>query len=333
MPTNERILELNQAGLESTRGTDAAATRKIYAEINPSYNRPPTEFIDRSGTFGARRRIAYGRPEIGFTATDLMTFEDAAWWFQLALKGGVAGVTDGGTPPAYTYTFLPSLTTDDLKSMTLEFNESGNPYQSTQVMVNSWTIRIDPDNEGGWMWDADLLGRDWTTTTYTGSITDRTTEVIRAPGTKMYLGTTDIATAPQLTGKLISASITGNNNIHFKAFAEDDGAWAANKVGRKDRTFDAQFVLELDSDTQFAQYRGTTPTELFIRLEREGTQIHGSSVVNKRIRLDMNGYWSSWAKGERDGNIIATFGFRAHQNASSGYDLKAEVVNALSTLP
>ena len=189
MPTNERILELNQAGLESTRGTDAAATRKIYAEINPSYNRPPTEFIDRSGTFGARRRIAYGRPEIGFTATDLMTFEDAPWWFQLALKGGVAGVTDGGTPPAYTYTFVPNLTTDDLKSMTLEFNESGNPYQSTQVMVNSWTIRIDPDNEGGWMWDADLLGRDWTTTTYTGSITDRTTEVIRAPGTKMYLDT------------------------------------------------------------------------------------------------------------------------------------------------
>lgn len=332
MATNERIRELNQAGLETTRGTNVAATRKVYADITKNYNRPPTEFVDRSGTYAGRRRIAYGRPVISFAATDLMTYEDAPWWFQLAIKGGVAGVTDGGTPPAYTFAFTPSLTTDDLKSITLEFNESGNPYESGQVMVNSWTIRIDPDNEGGWMFDAELLARDWTTTTYTGAISDRTTEVIRAPGTKMYLDTATLGST-QLTGKLISASVTGNNNLHMKAFAEDDGSWAANKVGRGLRRFDAQFVLEFDSDTQFAQYRSSTPTEVFIRLEREGTQIHGTSVTNKRIRLDMNGYWSTISWGDREGNIIATFGFSAYYNATSGYDLKAEVVNALSTLP
>jgi hypothetical protein len=332
MATNERIRELNQAGIETTRGTDAAATRKVYAVIDKNYNRPVTEFTDRSGTYAGRRRVAYGRPAISFAASDLATFEDLPWWFQLALKGGVAGSGDGGSPVAYTYAFVPSLTTDDLKSITLEFNEAGNPYQSTQVMVNTWTLRIDPDNEGGWMFDAELLGRDWTTASYTGAIADRTTEVIRAPGTKMYL---DMATlgSTQLTGKLISASITGNNNLHMKAFAEDDGAWAANKVGRGLRSFDAQFTLEFDSDAQFAQYRATTPTELFIRLEREGSQIHGGTVTNKRARIDMNGYWSTIGWGDREGNIIATFGFQAFYNATSGYDLKAEVVNALSALP
>lgn len=331
MGTNERIRELNQAGLETTRGTDAAATRKVYAVIDKSYNRPITEFTDRSGTYAGRRRVAYGRPQIGFTASDIATYEDLPWWFQMALKGGVSGVTDGGTPPAYTYTFVPSLSTDDLKSMTLEFNESGNPYQSTQVMVNSWTIRIDPDNEGGWMFDAELLGRDWTTTTYTPAIADRTTEVVRAPGTKMYLDTATLGST-QLTAHLISASITGNNNIHMKAFAEDDQTWAANKIGRGLRSFDAQFTLEFDGDTQFAQYRNTTPTEVFIRMEREGTQIHGTSVTNKRVRLDMNGYWSTIGWGDREGNIIATFGFQAFYDAVSGYDFSASVVNALATL-
>ena len=290
MPTNETILRLNQAGLETTRGTGVAATRKVYANIEPSYDRPITEFTDTSGTFEGLRRVAYGRPNIGFAATDLLTYEDAAWWFQLLLKGGVAGVTDGGTPPAYTYTFIPSLSTDDLKTMTLEFNESGNPYKATQVMNTDWTIRIDPDNEGGWLLDANFIGITWATTTYTGSITDRTTEVIKAPTTKLYIDAATIGTT-QVTGKFISGTVTGDNTPHLKAFAEDELSWPANKVGRGRRTFTAQFVMEFDSDTEFANYRATTPVERFIRLETSGTQIHGSTVTNKRIRIDMNGYW------------------------------------------
>jgi len=332
MPTNETILRLNQAGLETTRGTGVAATRKLYATIAPSYDRPITEFSDTSGTFEDLRRVAYQRPNIGFAATDLMTYEDTAWWFQSLIKGGVVGVTDAGTPPAYTYGFTPSLATDDLKTFTLEFNESGNPYKSTQVLNTDWTIRIDPDNEGGWLLDANFIARDWNTATYTGSITDRTTEVIKAPGTLLYIDSATIGTT-QVTGKFISATVTGDNAPHLKAFAEDELSWPANKVGRGRRRFTAQFVLEFDSDTEFANYRATTPVERYIRIERSGTQIHGSTATNKRIRLDMNGYWRSISWGDRQGNIIATFGFQPFYDATSGYALKAEVVNALVTLP
>lgn len=332
MPTNETILELGQAGIESTRGTAVAATRKLYAQLTKKYARPPQEFQDRSGTYAGRRRISYRRQEVGFSAVDVATFEDMPWWFQFALKGGVTATSDGGTPPAYPYAFTPSTATDDLKAMTLEFNESGNPYKSTQVMVNSWNIRIDPDNNGSWMFDAELLARDIATTTYTGSISDRTTEEIPALGTKMYLDTATLGST-QLTGKLVSATVSGNNALHYKAFAEDVSSFAANKVGRGQRTFDAQFVLEFAADTEFAYLRSTTPQELFIRLESSGTQIHGSSATYKRARLDMAGYLSTINWGDRNGNIIATFGFQAYYNVSGGYDFKAEVVNALSSLP
>jgi len=332
MVANEEILRLAQAGLESTRGTGVAATRKVYAQISPSYERAIREFADTSGSFAARRRLAYQRQRATFAVTELLTFEDWAWWLQLAVKGGVTGVADGGTPPGYLYTFTPSLATDDLKSMTLEWNHVGNAYKSTQVMVNSWTVRIDPDNEGGWMLDADLLARDLATASYTGSITDRGTEVVKAPTTKLYIDDATIGTT-QITAKLISASVTGNNNIHFKAFAEDESAFAADKVGRGQRTYNAQLVLEFDDDAEFAKYRAAAGTKRYVRLKSDGTQIHGSPATPKYAQIDMNGYWESISWGNREGNIIATFGLSCFYDATSGYDAKFTVLNDLATLP
>lgn len=336
MGTNEIILKKVQAGLETTRGTGVATTRKVYAQVMGSYDKPLGTFEDTTGTFAARRRAIYGREQIGFTLTDIATYEDLAWHMQMAMKGGVAGVTDAGTPPAFTYSFIPSLSTDDVKSATYEHGEPGNVYKSTQVMTNSWTLRgdSDSDDEPGWMFEAEQLGRDWTTSTYTAAITDRTTEPIIMRGTKLFvdpaggtLGST------QLLAHLISFSITGNNNLHFKAFAEDQTGFAANKVGRGARTFDAQLVIEFDNDTEFANYRAVAPVQRLVRLEREGTQIHGTSVTNKRVRIDIGGYWQSIAFGDREGNMTVTLGLAGFYDSTLGFDTKVEVVNALTTLP
>jgi len=331
MATNELILQKAQAGIESTRGTGVAATRKVYARIQASYDKPLATFADTTGTYASRRRAAYGRTVVGFSGTDIATYEDLAWWFQFGLKGGVTGSGSGSV--GYTYAFTPSLATDDLKSMTLEFGDDGNPYESTQVMVNSWTLRGDGDSdtEPGWMLDCEMIGRDWSTTTFTGSLSDRSTEVILARGTKIYLddAAANIGTT-QVTGKLISFSITGNNNVHYKAFMEDEDAFAANKVGRGERTFDAQFVLEFDADTEFAKYRTSAPSIRYIRLEREGSTI--ATTYKKKATIDMAGYWSAISWGDREGNITATFSLSCFYDSTIGADLKATIINALSTL-
>lgn len=332
MGTNETILKIFQAGLESTRGTDVPATRKVYAVLNAAYDRPLTAVTDTSATYEGRRRPSYGRERVSFSAVDVVTFEDLPWWLQMGVKGGVSGSNDGSG--AYTYTFVPSVATDDLKSATFEYGDSGNPYQSTQCMVNQFTLRMDADNdaEPGWMLDLELLGRDRTTTTVTGSITDRSTEVMTARGTKIYIddaggtiGTT------QLTGALISASFTVNNNIHYKAFAEDTTYVAANKVGRGARTFDAQFTFEFDNDTEFAKYRATAPAQRLIRLERQSAAVIHTTVY-KRMRLDMYGYWSSWSEGDRQGNMTCTFGFQGFYDITAAKTFSFACVNALSSL-
>jgi hypothetical protein len=251
---------------------------------------------------------------------------------QLAIKGGVTGT--GSASVGYTYAFTPSLATDDLKSMTLEFGEPGNPYEVDQVMCNSFTLRGDPDSdsEPAWMFEAEMMGRALSTTTYTSSITDRTTEPITARGTKLYVDSTagGLGTT-QVTGKLINWSISGNNNIHYKAFAEDETSYAANKVGRGERTFDGELTVEFDGDSgtlSFASYRAGTP--IYLRLEREGTTI--ATTYKKRLRVDAAAYISNISWGDREGNMTATIQFNCFYDSTFGSDLKVEVINALSTL-
>ncbi len=337
MATNELILTKTQAAIEATRGTDLPATRIVYAKNAPKYEKALMEFQDQSGTFFDRRRAAYAREKVSFTMNDILTFEDGPWWFEQFIKGGVAPVADAGTPIAYTRTFAPSAAADDLKSVTYEFNESGNVYKSNQVMVTQATLRMDADNdsEPGWMIDLEQIGLNWVSGSYTAAIPQRSTEVVLARGTKLWIddGGGTIGTTQKL-GSLINASITFNTGVHFKAFSENTTGFAPNKVGRQAYRVDAQFTFEFDSDVEFAKYRNSTPQPRLIRMASEGSQVHGSPTVNKLFQIDFpNGIWSSWSRGDREGNLTATFGMSAFYDATAANVVSVKTINALSTLP
>lgn len=331
MAGQERSLEISQAGIEVTRGTPVAATRKVYMAWQPfSYERELQWASTQTGTFHNRREGTYRRAVNGMTGTEDCTFEDAPWWGQLFLKGGVVGGPgDAGVPPMYTYTFIPSPSTDDLKSITLEYGTPTLPYKVNQGMVNSATFRFNPDELAYWQMDIELMTRKPTQTAMTGSIADRSRELIRAPGTKNYVDSVTIGTT-HITGRFIGGSITINNNLDFKAFSEDEDDFAANRVGRGDVTVDAQFTFEFDNDAEFANYRAEQPVERFIRIEREGTIIH--DAVRSKATFDLNGYWSSIEPGYRVNNKILTFGLGARYNTVSAYDLKMVILNNLPTL-
>lgn len=325
--TNTEILLLNQAGKEATRGTGVAATRKMYNTMEPQITKELQEFIDRSGTFHGLRRPAYQRMNLGFSMNELLTFEDLAFLLQYGIKGGVTGVTDAGTPPAYTYTFVPSMTADDISALTLEWNFSGIPLKSTQVMLNTWTINIVPDSNGGWMMEGSWLGRDVAGTTFTPAIPERTTEVISAPGTKLYIDDATLGSTQRLNS-FIRASVTYNQNLAFLYFGEHTDTAAADLVLRGLARWDAEIELNYDSDAERLKYM--QGAERFIRLQSEGTIIH--TTVRKRARIDLNGFYRSWARDNRNGQLTQVLGFTGYVNAASGYDGRMEVVNALATI-
>lgn len=334
MAGQERILEIAQAGLETTRGTAVAATRKVYMALAPwTYERELMWATNTTGTFEARRDGSYRRPVIGFTGSEDLSYEDTAWWMQSIIKGTVAGVGDAGSPIGYTYTFVPTLAADDIKSMSLEYGTPTLPYKSNQVMVNSATLRCEPDTEASWKLDVELMARKPTQAAMTGSIAERARELISAPGTALSIDNAGVAagTTP-VTGRFIGGSITINNNLNFKAFAEDIDDYAANKVGRDAREVDAQFSFEFDSDAEYANYRTTgAPVERVIQLAVQGSIISGA--FRKLLTIDLTGFWTSVESGYRETNKILTFGLQARYNTTLARTIRVVVKNALITLP
>jgi hypothetical protein len=339
MATNETIFKQLLRGKESIRGTQVAATAKLYSDATFAVEKTLAEYPNRSGTRFGRRRPGYNRPVYTASGTELLTYEDAPIWFQSLIKGGTnVDAGDSGTPgKMYKHTYLPSASVDDAESWTVEYGDPQNGYRSTQFMLVSGTIRIEPDSEAGWMLDWEGVMRDRTpiAAAYTPAIPERQTEAIRAAGTKVYIDAAGgTIGGTQQIGKVISGTVTIATERHMKPFLEDDQIWAANRVGMGQWTVDGSLNMEFDSNVELANYLSATEVQRKIRLERVGSQIHATPAVDtKKITLDLYGYWSSFTEGDREGNITATFGLSGYYDTTAATDLKIVVQNALASLP
>jgi hypothetical protein len=331
----DTILDLVQAGLETVRGTGVAATRKVYATAREmSLERTLAGRPSATGTYFGRRQPSYSRTQGGLSLTDVLTYKVLPWWGQLMWKGGVAGVTDGGTPPAYAYTFVPTAAVDNLKSATIEGVDSGVPYQWKQAMVDTWAITWDSDSNDNpdWMLQVTMPTLKPVQQAVTGSIADfDVSDTIVARGTKVYVDSATIGTT-QITGRAISGAIRGNNNLEYRGYAEDEAGPAANKVGRGEQEFEADLVLAFSSNAEVAEFLSDAPVAKKIRLERShATAIH--TTVFPRVRLDIYGYWSGVDFGTRGGERTVGLSFMGFYDTGIAAPFRAEIVNGLITLP
>lgn len=329
MAQNEVNRKKLQVGRETTPGTAVTPVRVMYTDWQSNFVKPLQDLPSQSGTYDDGGSPVYARQEPPtFSGSSLLTFHDIVAWAQLAIDNVLTGgVGDAGTPKAYTWVFAPNVNSDNLASWTVEHGDPGNVYKSDQFFLNSWTLRVQPDQDGGWMFDWEAMARTWTTSTYTASIPARRPEVIRAPGTLVWVDDTTIGTTAA-TGKIIDFSVACGINRHLKPFMETDGDYPANRHGRGRLTFDATMTVEFDTDAEFAKFRSGNPVERKVRLKREGSQIHGSPVVNNSAQIDLYGYYNAIdVNGDREGNRVATFGIQGRRNLTAGHAVQLTVVN------
>lgn len=332
----ETIQEKAQAGIESSRGVGVAATRVLNGVMTPAtLNRNLTWAQTHNGLYVSRQKASYGRamPELRYNES--MSYEDIAWWMQFIAEGGVTGVSDLGSPAAYSYAFDPDLTTDSVKSATIEFGVTGHIEDYLQCMVDTAQIRIAPDNttDSAWMLDLGLKSLAIPAAGTFASLTTRVVEDIRAAGTKLYIDDdpVDLGTT-QATAWMIDASVSINLMRHFKAFAENTDGASPGKTGRQARTIDAQITVEFDDYDEYDNFLSDEPVLRAVRLYQEGSIIH--DAVRKSAALDIVGYWSTWAPAEREGNRTAVMTLQGGMiDSTFANDWKFEVVNDLATLP
>jgi hypothetical protein len=99
-------------------------------------------------------------PVVEGTYAQPLTYEDAAILPRYGIKGQVAGVDDTNTVHGYLYSYVGTPSVDDLDAFTAEYGHPGNPWLSSGLMFNVFTVSADiDDTEAIWKWASDLYGR------------------------------------------------------------------------------------------------------------------------------------------------------------------------------
>jgi hypothetical protein len=159
---NEQQLRRIQAGTEAlgARGTAVAPTYKLYGDLAVTKTQALADRNEYDGTFDGWITPVRGAVEVAGTYAQPLTYEDAAILPRYGIKGQVAGVDDTNTVHGYLYSYVGTPSVDDLDAFTAEYGHPGNPWLSSGLMFNVFTVSADiDDTEAIWKWASDLYGR------------------------------------------------------------------------------------------------------------------------------------------------------------------------------
>lgn len=334
--TNVRAFQRAQAAIETTRGT-AMATMSRWLTVLQQGGIVATYARERADEPELTRSLFADQDTIllGESCTvrieARLSFEELPWWFSLALKGGSAvrtGVSDAGTPPAYTYAITPTADADDLDSFTLKIGDSNACYVYSRVMVQTMTIRCNPNSrEGTWRITLDCIAIFEGTGTFDAPA-DLTRTMIRSLGSKFYIDDALAIGTTQPLGLVRNWSCTVALNNEEKMFPEDDGK-AAVGIGRGLVKVTGDFTMEHTSDTYFQKMRDNT--EFKIRMEKTGPDI-AAGTSTYLLQLDFPAAkLNAPAESYIGQNKVYTYPFLAELPASGGA-IETTTVNALATV-
>ena len=167
---------------------------------------------------------------------------------------------------------------------------------------------------------------------FTPGITDRSREIISAPGTKLFLDTASSIGTTEQKERFISFSLTYQSGITgFKRFMENVENYSARLDQGKKRVM-GQVRIEFDSFREYNNWRSKTPEK--IRILNEGSIIDSGAGTRKKAQIDVYvGYWSEVSPDARQNNLTRTWQFRGFVDQSEGVPFQLVTKTTTATLP
>lgn len=326
-----------QTGIEATPGTAVAATA-IMAQLNDirygpitTVESPPTRrgslaVMDDATVLGRMARVNVG----GY-----LTFEDSPTYLEMGYKVATPSA-DAGTPIAYTRTYEPTLTSEDTpKTRTLEVADNINAYNLPYGFLESFSFAA--QIKALTTFQAQLGAQDYIAQAVTGSLVRRAVERVRGQKWKLYIDDTSGAIGTtQVTdcivgfefhsGPLYGAVSCLNGNDTFEKVAQL-GQAPTLRVDFHDSPTVAALLVNYQAGTK-----------KLIRLQNEGSLIHGATNTYKRIRVDMAANIMDWSQiggttTEQGLTIPITFAGAEDVGGTWAKLVSYAVVNKVITLP
>ena len=315
-----------QAGIESVAGTEVDATRKLYCvgtpplEVRARYR--PDE--DR-GSYIAHYTSLETSIRAQCALQEAASFEDLAWWLQLAAKGGVSGAQQESTS-AYLYTFAPTATSDDLDTATFEGGDDVSALVMTYGMVNKFNL--EGNERGAVQMAVDVIGAQADDGSFTAAISDRTRELIAFQKAQLYIDSAAGSIgSTQVTGQFQGFAFELDNKIVQQWFG--DGNLYPEGHERDKRFAMLTLQLAFSSVSEFQAYQAMT--DRYVRLVLPGSNIEGA--YDKEVTIDVAGPWETFDWNDQGPLRRMTLAAISEYDSTLAYDWQITVQNALATLP
>jgi hypothetical protein len=316
-----------QGGLETTPGTPVAATKKLY-EIGPiPEEEREKEYIKQSRqNFLANFDVVETNALVKWKMKmPTLSYDDIAWWNEMALKGGVSPTGSG----PYTRVYNGTAASNDLKAATLEVSDGVGAFQIPYALVNKWEFKGKGGNKGAGVISADfdLIAQKVTPGhTMTGALSDRDIRATYAPfvETAFYLNDTAGAIGTTEIGTLMEFSIKADNKYETIFFGNDSGYYAAH---RRDERFVEFMVKLLFDSTSYSEFQNK-----FRANSGRFCQLKMTKSANYSFTWN---FYTKWDKFEwpQDGptRAVSLVG-RSVYDATLGYDWQATLVNQVAAV-
>jgi len=316
-----------RAALETpSRGTDTTPTRIIYGqefthEQTVETIRPQEFRNSYSGYFSA----SPGRETNRLRIVDRATYDDLIWYGALFLKGGVTA-TGGGAP--YTWTYLPTLTSDDVKTASIQLGYAdaiGAAAPGTKLlwcMGDTLNLHWEKSEDAAIMITADFASAKAASqiTAFTGSLSDRSRTLCSTNNTTVYIDTATIGSTADTA--VIAVDWTLNMNP-VPLYTLDATTAAAGVYRPQHRTWTATITRQFSSDTLWDDFIDKTVQKVRVKT---------LASASRSFQHDMYGVYTGRSWSEVDGIITEELTLEPVYDATSTSDFNWVIINGVATL-
>jgi len=276
MPSAELPLELFGLALEATRGTAvtppthlipvAGMITPFRTKYRPEEARGTLEEIYRSKT--VRTGCNWSIPD------SLADPNYAPVLFNMLLKANSSPTTPTNGVLTRLWTFVPTITSDDLKAATLY---AGDPnvqtFQAAYCMADELTVSADATSEDGATWALKGMGRFPTRVAAPVFPAAIPGDLLMPGAMQLWLDTSSAIGTTEVTGRFIKSDWTIPTGVSYKNYANGPtGGLNFTKTGRKKRHAEATIEVELN--------------DVSIGVGKEYLTWEVDTIVKMRIRLN-----------------------------------------------
>lgn len=336
-----KAAELIQVGVESTRGTQVAATRRLIGDGRFSIEQDHRDFADRQyGTLARTSRSpVIVRHGTLFSIRSDLDAEQILLAFLSGVKGGVTAASGTGDE---TWTFTPDPATDPAPdTYTIEFTEEN--FSDEKAYEAGYGFCT--DFEIAWGIDGipeltiNMVARKATEVTKTAAIAVPSLNPSPALLGSIFMDDTWAALGTaQISAQVYGARIAYQTGLTPKYYLDGRTTLDFTQYAFGKRMLDIQFDVEVDpSATGFAVLEKADKDAGTLRFCR--VQLIGATVGLKNYEVTIDGAFyhapdSMVVRGDdRDGHNRVSVHLLSAYDPTGDADVQFEVVNGLGTFP